>query len=126
MVEPPLGQLIGVDEGKTVVLRRLRVEEPGPGYCHFPISHDDEYFAQLTAEKRVVRYQKGRPIYEWVAIRPRNEALDIRVLNVAAFSLFAPDEIKLPKPKKSKSTKQAVKKKKSTDNSFAPDDWNFE
>ena len=80
---------IGVDQGKSLVYSYLKVEEHGPGYCHFPVdmAYDDEYFAQLTAEKLVTRYYKGRPRQEWVATRPRNEALDCRVYALAALRL---------------------------------------
>jgi len=80
-------ELVGVDEGKSVIQRQLKVAVPGPGYCHFPEGRDEEYFLQLTAEKLVVRYKKGRPFKEWVATRPRNEALDNRVLAYAALLL---------------------------------------
>ncbi len=42
---------IGVDSAKEVVYARLTIEEPGPGYCHFPRDRDDHYFTQLTAEE---------------------------------------------------------------------------
>jgi phage terminase large subunit GpA-like protein len=84
-------EAIGVDEAKSILMRRLKIDKPGPGYCHFPKGRDDEYFAQLTAEKVVVRYKKGRPVREWVKMRPRNEALDIRNYNLAALRLSNPD-----------------------------------
>jgi len=83
-------ELIGADEGKLVLFRRLRIDQPGPGYCHFPMERDQEYFEQLTAEKLVTRYSKGRPVLEWVAQRARNEALDIRVLAHAALLFLGP------------------------------------
>ena len=86
-------ELVGVDEGKILLYRRLMQQTIGPGYCHFPTERDEEYFAQLTAEKLVTRYRKGRPILEWVAQRPRNEALDCRVLAHAALLLFGTDKI---------------------------------
>jgi phage terminase large subunit GpA-like protein len=80
---------IGVDQGKAMVYSMLSIAEPGPGYCHFPAdaAYDDEYFAQLTAEKLVTRYSKGRPRQEWAATRARNEALDCRVYALAALRL---------------------------------------
>ncbi len=79
---------IGVDTAKEVHYSRLRIEEPGPGYCHFPASRDDEYFRQLTAEKQVIKYHKGFPSRVWVKHRTRNEALDVRVYAIAAFSIL--------------------------------------
>ncbi len=84
-------ELIGVDEAKSILYRRLNlVTAPGPGYCHFPMDRDEEYFAQLTGEKLITRYRKGRPIREWMKIRPRNESLDCRVYAYAALKLINP------------------------------------
>jgi phage terminase large subunit GpA-like protein len=79
---------IGVDTAKELVFSRLRMDEPGPGYCHFPARRDDEYFRQLTAEKQVIRYHKGFPARTWIKTRTRNEALDVRVYAMAAFAIL--------------------------------------
>ena len=80
---------IGVDQGKGLLLSRLKLVKPGPGFIHFPQSpaFDDEYFEQLTAEKLVTKMRAGRPIYEWVQKRPRNEAMDCWLLALAALRL---------------------------------------
>ena len=80
---------IGTDQAKAILYSRLRLTTPGPGYCHFPnaTTHDEEYFAQLTGEKLTRRFVKGRAIMEWVATRPRVEALDCRVYAFAALRL---------------------------------------
>ena len=78
--------LVGVDAAKDLLFARLKITEPGPGFCHFPDDRDEEYFAQLTAEKIVTQYWKGRPKRSWVKTRPRNEALDVRVYALAAFA----------------------------------------
>lgn len=80
---------IGVDSGKVLIYSRLRQAEPGPGYVHFPDDHafDEEYFAQLTAEKLVVKRRFGRASQQWVQLRPRNEALDCLVYALAALRL---------------------------------------
>ena len=76
---------IGVDAAKEAFYARLRLEEPGPGYCHFPMARDTEYFKQLTAEHVVTRFHKGRPIREWrKQASDRNEALDCRVYAMSA------------------------------------------
>lgn len=80
-------EALGVDEAKSVLYRRLSISAPGPGYCHFPHARDTEYFLQLTAERRVLRYKKGVPYPEWISARPRNEALDCRVYAYAALLL---------------------------------------
>ena len=82
--------LVGVDEAKLTVMRRLAVEKPGPGYCHFPIDRDPEFYQQMTAEKLVTRYVKGFPVREWHKMRPRNEAFDCRVYALAALKIANP------------------------------------
>lgn len=83
---------VGVDEGKENLWYRLRLDFPGPGYCHFPIEpergYDEQYFKGLTSEYRCLEYIKGRPKWSWKR-KPgstrRNEPLDIR--NYATFGL---------------------------------------
>lgn len=82
--------LIGVDDAKGILYARLRISEPGPGYCHFPLALSKEYFYQLTAEKQVTRFKKGFPSREWLKIRARNEALDCRIYGYAALKLLNP------------------------------------
>lgn len=79
---------IGVDTAKELHYARLRIDEPGPGYCHFQAKRDDEYFRQLTAEKQVIKYHKGYPTRTWIKTRTRNEALDVRVYAIAAFHIL--------------------------------------
>ena len=81
---------IGTDDAKGLIYSRLKLIEPGPGYCHFPMTYDQEFFAQLTAEKIVTKYRKGFPYKEWVKTRPRNEALDNRVYSLAALIILNP------------------------------------
>lgn len=81
--------MVGVDQAKALLFSRLKLTEAGPGYIHFP-NHpdfDDEYFAQLTAEKLVPKIRGTRPILEWVQTRPRNEALDCSNYSLAALRL---------------------------------------
>lgn len=82
---------VGTDTAKGVLFSRLQLTHPGPGYCHFPLSYDEEYFAQLTAEKAVIKYRKGRKIIEWIKTRPRNEALDVRIGGMAVLKIVNPD-----------------------------------
>jgi phage terminase large subunit GpA-like protein len=76
---------IGTDSAKSVFYGRLRLTKPGPGYVHLSKQMPGEVFEQLTAERLVTRYIKGRPKLEWV--NPpgrRNEALDGAVYALAA------------------------------------------
>lgn len=79
---------VGTDTAKELLFARLKIDEPGPGYCHFPLDREEEYFRMLTAEKKVLRYFKGRPKREWVKTRQRNEALDCRVYAMAALQVM--------------------------------------
>jgi len=81
---------VGADTAKGLVYSSLRISEPGPGYCHFPTTYTQEYFEQLTAEKVVTKFHKGFPRREWIKTRPRNEALDIRGMALAALRLLNP------------------------------------
>lgn len=76
---------VGADTGKDTWYARLKIADPGPGYCHFPVAYDQRYFDMLTAEQVRTKYSKGRPVREWfLPAHRRNEALDIRVLSLAA------------------------------------------
>jgi len=79
---------IGTDTAKAQILGRLRIDEVGPSFMHFPIDYDEEWFRQLTAEKLVTRFSHGKSIRRWVKTRARNEALDIRVYATAALYIL--------------------------------------
>ncbi len=58
--------------------------EPTPvGFHHWP-EYADEYFRQLCSEIMMVKTVKGRRVYTWEQIRPRNEVLDVHVYCRAA------------------------------------------
>ncbi|MCP3850111.1 MAG: phage terminase large subunit family protein [Gammaproteobacteria bacterium] len=99
-------EIIGVDQAKTIVFSQLKISEPGQGYCHFRNngSFDAEYFDQLTGEKLVTVRKNGRPTLIWKAMRPRVEALDCRVYNLAAL------EIKLQSNPRALEEKPEIKK----------------
>lgn len=82
--------MLGADTGKDSVYSRLKITEPGPGYCHFPAHYDADYFAQLTAERVVTKYTRGFKTRVWVkkSAHARNEALDCRVLAMAALDII--------------------------------------
>ena len=69
---------VGTDTGKDAMFFRLKIQDPGPGYWHFPIKQefDDEYFKQLTAEERTPKYTNGKKRYVWDAKSRRNEPWD--------------------------------------------------
>ncbi|GEB79786.1 terminase [Desulfovibrio desulfuricans] len=88
---------IGVHALKDLCFGRLRVPEPGPGYCHFPAGRDHAYFEQMTAEHCITRFVKGFPKREWVkkSNGARNEAWDCRVYATAACIMLNPQMDKL-------------------------------
>ena len=58
---------------------------------HFAHHLDEEYFKQLTAEKRITKFVRGRKTLVWKQIRPDNEALDCLVYNFAAIYILNPN-----------------------------------
>ena len=86
---------IGVDAGKAAIMANLRVMAPGPGYCHFPkrpdAGYDMRYFNGLLSER--MEFNEKTRKYMWVKIigHERNEPLDIRNYNLAAFELLHKD-----------------------------------
>lgn len=89
--------LLGVDSGKTAIMQRLKIQEPGPKYFHFPKEegrgYDQIYFKGLISERQVWRKQKGRIVSTWenIAKDKRNEPLDLRVYGLAALRLLNPN-----------------------------------
>ena len=80
---------VGVNQAKNVVFGRLLNDRPGPAYYHFNLDpnagFDADFFEQLTAEKRVLKYKGTQRYYVWEnKQRKRNEAWDLTVYNYAA------------------------------------------
>lgn len=77
--------ILGVNAAKDTIRNRLHVEEPGPGFMHFPHDRDIGYFEQLTSERSVVKVTNGQKYRVWELPSGRaNEALDCRVYAYAA------------------------------------------
>lgn len=89
--------VLGVDAGKTDIMDNVKVQEPGPKYCHFPKDenrgYDMGYFNGLLSEKLTMRTERGRTRWVWEKIpgHDRNEALDCRNYALAAFRTMDPD-----------------------------------
>jgi terminase, large subunit len=65
---------------KDRIYARLKIQQPGPGYMHFPDWTTDEYFAQLTSEKKIPVTNKRTRVTKHQYVRShRNEALDMTV-----------------------------------------------
>lgn len=87
---------LGVDTGKENIISRIKIKFEGPGYYHFPIDeekgYNEDFFKGLTSEKRVTKYIKGVPKFEWkVKSGVRNEPLDLRNYATAAFEILNPN-----------------------------------
>lgn len=87
---------VNVDDAKALVMSSLALEIPGPNFMHFPArvdSIDSEFFAQLCAEHRETRYNKGGVATHsvWVQDREANHALDAAVLALVAFRILRPN-----------------------------------
>ncbi|RMH19754.1 MAG: phage terminase large subunit family protein [Gammaproteobacteria bacterium] len=106
--------LVGTDTAKERLFTRLGIEDPGPGFMHFPETYEPEYFEQLTAEKVITRMQRGYARRVWIKTRPRNEALDLNVYNFAAVEILNPDYDALEKAldMKTKKDKKPARGKK--------------
>lgn len=77
--------IIGTNAAKDTIASRLRKEATGPGYMHFPVTRDINYFTQLTSERSELVTTAGQKYRVW-KLKPgrANEALDCRVYGYAA------------------------------------------
>lgn len=90
---------LGVSSGKDALMTWLNNEPGGPRSCHFPMTYDFEYFRMLCAEHAVSEKNRRTNKMETVwKLRPgfqRNEALDVRVGNMAIREILNPNYEKL-------------------------------
>lgn len=86
---------LGVDSGKSLVMGRLKIEDEGAGYVHYPRQAEkgfnENFFQQLTAETFEQKFEKGVIKSSWKKIRERNEALDCFVYATAALEILNPN-----------------------------------
>ncbi len=83
-----------VDELKSKTYSLLKVTDPGPGYCHFPVNatYDEKHFRALTAEKLKTRLYRGQLQLFWEnPAGKRNEQLDCRNYAYTAHSAYGVD-----------------------------------
>lgn len=81
---------VGTDTAKEAIFARLTADIEKTT-LHFSHVLDEEYFLQLTAEKRVTKFNRGKKTLVWKQIRERNEALDTLVYNFAAAYILQPN-----------------------------------
>lgn len=85
---------MNVDDGKTIIFKRLKIEKHGPGYCHFPSHYNQEYFDGLTNEEKKEKRKAGRLIgYEWKKKHEHkpNEPIDCRNYAIGALERLNPN-----------------------------------
>ena len=104
---------LGVTTIKGVLFSRLKIDQKGAGYCHFPLDtkkahrgYDSVYFKGLLSERMVVKRVRGRETITWEPRSPniRNEPLDTRVYATGALELFNPN-FEAHKKRRNKSAK---------------------
>ncbi len=99
---------IGTDTAKEFIHARLKDDKTN--LIHFPNTVDEEYFKQLTAEKRVAKFVRGKKTLVWKQTRQRNESLDNFVYALAAIHILQPNFEKLaatdPKAKQQQNIQQ--------------------
>lgn len=83
---------VGVNDVKVNVYDRLRVDEPGPGFCHFPDHYDHSYFSHFESEQIVTKLKNGHPLRVWDK-KPgtKNHYFDCRVYATAALAICGSD-----------------------------------
>ena len=88
---------IGVDAGKAAIMASLKVQEPGPKYCHFSrnpdAGYDSAFFTGLLSEKLELSHTSRGDRWMWVKIpgHERNEPLDCRNYALAGLRILNPD-----------------------------------
>lgn len=120
---------IGTDTAKQMIYSRLKIHQPGAGYCHFPADYPEDYFKQLTAERIQTKFINGHPTRVWVMPKGRrNEALDCRVYGLAALHILNPNLDSLARKQEQQRLKQKQKPQEPADQEsswIGVDDWNF-
>lgn len=75
---------VGSDTIRHTMYSRLKLEEPGPTYMHYPRGLTDEFYQQLVAKKAVTKHVKGVPITEWIQHYHNAEVHDCELYAYAA------------------------------------------
>lgn len=124
---------LGVDAGKASIMSALKVQEPGPKYCHFPrgeyYGYDVYYFNGLLSEKLELTKTTRGQRWVWVKLpgHTRNEALDCRDYAMAGFKIIDPDtmavEQRLRELPESKPKKAPVPPRRKNKPAQIFDDW---
>ena len=97
--------VIGTDSLKDAFAARLRIDQPGAGFCHFPVGRGLDYYAGLTSERPLRKYHQGVARRIWIPIGgARNEPLDCRIYAMAALEGLKASGLRLEAEAKRKAT----------------------
>jgi phage terminase large subunit GpA-like protein len=83
-----------VDELKKLTYSHLEIDQPGPGYWHFPKKepYTPAYFKGLTSETLGIKRVNGHNRLGWTCPSGvRNEPLDCRNYAMAALKIYSPN-----------------------------------
>jgi phage terminase large subunit GpA-like protein len=88
--------VVGVDSAKALIVSRLLLQTPGPGYVHLPVhpAVTESEVDQLTSEELATVYDKRKRRKQVWRLRShgvRNEGLDCFVLALWALRALRPD-----------------------------------
>jgi phage terminase large subunit GpA-like protein len=83
--------IVATDGAKDKVFSHLQVKAAGPGYWHMPDHYPEDWFDALTAEQKFTKMVRGVATQYYRKIRTRKEALDCRVLALAALEKVSPN-----------------------------------
>ena len=118
---------VGVDAGKAQIMASLKVQEPGPKYCHFPRGrgYDEAYFFGLLSERLVLSTTPTGNRWRWEKIpgHERNEALDCRNYALAGLELLNPDWDAIERARKVPKGSVTAPRKRRTRRRKAADEW---
>lgn len=79
-------RFVGTQAIKNLIDSRLKLQQHGGGYYHFPLGFEADYFEQLRSERREWRKDKqGHKALWWIKGAGRNEAWDCEVYAYVAF-----------------------------------------
>lgn len=79
---------VGVDALKARFMSLLQRTTDQLGYQHIPLHYSNEWCEQAVSEWYVERHERGRVTKQWIKLRARNEALDMRVYGMAAAEIL--------------------------------------
>lgn len=118
---------VGTDTAKETIYSRLSAPDTVAGRMHFPMSYSVEYFKQLIAEEKVIRWSGGQPVVRFEKKKDagtggRNEPLDCRVYALSALRSLPLNLRTLARRQKAMKKRDAQPKTAPTENAETPEE----